>query len=399
VGEAFDVDVRFADASGAGDPGAVFSGYADVAFDPTLLRIDGISYDSDYAYLRTDTIDNADGRASGVGATGGAADLPDTRLLTLHLTALATGPAALTSGRSDELVSQIVVSGNESDQRETTTFGGLEITVAASVVARHVFYDNSAFDDPGKGLGDDDAIAPDKEALRPGTPDGAAAVANYTSYSRGINGIMIDVAGLPDDYTPTAADFAFHVGNDNNPAGWAEVLAEPAITLRKGAGVYDSDRVTLTWGDDAVRNAWLEVTVKGERLGLSADDVFYLGNAVAEAGNSSLNATVTTTDLLLARNNPRSLVSSPAEITFPYDFDRDGHVNATDVLLARNNQTSFFNALNLIDLSDGAEEAQDAPLSELVWLSEFDQAAIQRPAEKDATTDAIDRLLATYWPA
>jgi len=36
-------------------------------------------------------------------------------------------------------------------------------------------------------------------------------------------------------------------------------------------------------------------------------------------------------------------------------YDRDGAVNATDVLLARNNQTSFLNALKLIDLTGVAE--------------------------------------------
>ena len=69
------------------------------------------------------------------------------------------------------------------------------------------------------------------------------------------------------------------------------------------------------------------------------------------------------------------------------------------MLLARNTQTSFFNELNLIDLTGGVEEAQGTTLNELAWLSELDQPAThQRPAEKDAAADAVDRLLATYWP-
>ena len=40
---------------------------------------------------------------------------------------------------------------------------------------------------------------------------------NYTSYSRGINGVMVDIVGLP--AVPTDADFEFKVGNDSDPDG------------------------------------------------------------------------------------------------------------------------------------------------------------------------------------
>ena len=97
----------------------------------------------------------------------------------------------------------------------------------------------------------------------------------------------------------------------------------------------------------------------------------------------------------MARNNPRGFQT--AAIDLPYDFDRDGQVNATDVLLARNNQTSFFNALKLIDLTGVAEEAQKPPLANLAWLTDLDQPATQRSAEKDGAAEAVDLLLATLW--
>ncbi len=101
-------------------------------------------------------------------------------------------------------------------------------------------------------------------------------------------------------------------------------------------------------------------------------------------------------DLLLARNNPRTLLDG-IDATFPYDFNRDAQIDATDVLLARNNRTSFFNALELIDLSAMAAEAQQAPVADLVWLAEY-EATAQSPAEEDDSTAAVDKLLATYWP-
>ncbi|NIM48763.1 MAG: hypothetical protein GTO22_05815, partial [Gemmatimonadales bacterium] len=91
------------------------------------------------------------------------------------------------------------------------TPGSVSLATTAEVVGRYVFYNDSAFDgdDPAAGAEDDNAIATDKTALLPG---GTATFANYTSYSRGINGIMVDIAGLPAGDTLDADDFAFRVG-------------------------------------------------------------------------------------------------------------------------------------------------------------------------------------------
>ncbi|UCC39887.1 MAG: DUF1460 domain-containing protein, partial [Candidatus Aminicenantes bacterium] len=64
-----------------------------------------------------------------------------------------------------------------------------------------------------------------------------------TSYSRGINGIMIDFAALPGD--PTADDFQFKVGNDDNPDAWPAAPKPIHITVRTGEGVGGSDRVAI----------------------------------------------------------------------------------------------------------------------------------------------------------
>jgi len=101
------------------------------------------------------------------------------------------------------------------------------------------------------------------------------------------------------------------------------------------------------------------VTVLGANLGLPGDDVFYFGSATAEAGDSPSNTRVTATDLLLARNNPRSFLN-PAQITLNFDYNRDQRINATDVLLARNNQTNFLTALKLLDLSALGQDGSTA---------------------------------------
>ena len=89
----------------------------------------------------------------------------------------------------------------------------------SAVVGRHVFYNNSYFDgnDVAANAQDDGAIAPDKQALLPG---GTATFANYTSYSRGLNGVMVDISGL-NGRVPTARDLEFRVGNVNDGSTWA----------------------------------------------------------------------------------------------------------------------------------------------------------------------------------
>ncbi len=94
-------------------------------------------------------------------------------------------------------------------QENEWDIGALEYSDPTQVVGRWVFYNNSAFDgnDAGLNAADDAARATDKVALLPGE---TATSANYTSYSRGINGLMVDIHRL--DGTPTGRDFEFKVG-------------------------------------------------------------------------------------------------------------------------------------------------------------------------------------------
>ena len=220
-----------------------------------------------------------------------------------------------------------------------------EVQAQAGVVGRRIFYNQSKFDgnNAAANSADDAAIAPDKVALRPGN---TATFTNYTSYSRGINGIMVDVGGLAG--TPTASDFEFKMGNSNTPGSWTPAPAPVSVTVRAGAGAGGSHRITLIWSNEAIKKTWLQVTVKTTAAtGLISPDVFYFGNAVAESGDTAAHARVEVQDELRARANPRG-VFNPAPIDFLMDYNRDGNVNATDQLLARGNVTSVFTALKLI---------------------------------------------------
>jgi len=106
-----------------------------------------------------------------------------------------------------------------------------------------------------------------------------------------------------------------------------------------------------------------------DATGLAVQDVFYVGNAVGESGDTAANAIVNATDEILARNNPSSPFN-PAQIDNPYDYNRDKLVNATDQIVVRNNRTSPFTALKLITppLEDDGGGEGEGEWSGDVWM-------------------------------
>ena len=148
------------------------------------------------------------------------------------------------------------------------------VNPVADIVDRHVFYNNSAWDASGD---DDAAIDQNKTPL---LPPGTATSDNYTSYSRGINGIMVDIDGFAG--VPTVGDFGIRVNLAANPDAWS-TGPTPTVSIRPGEGLGGSDRVTLIWADGAIINQWVEVTVRATaNTGLAVDDVFYFANLVGD---------------------------------------------------------------------------------------------------------------------
>ena len=249
----------------------------------------------------------------------------------------------------------------------------------AQVQTPKIFYNDSHYDykDPLANLLDDLAIATDKEALLPGE---TATFANYTSYSRGINGVMIDIAALGG--TPMADDFVFKVGSDDNPNGWPELEPheQPSVTVRPTVGGYD--RVTLIWADNAIQNEWLEVTVLATaNTGLAADDVFYFANLVGdcdgdgEVGSSDYGEFVGEFGL------------SGGIGTLTADFNADGRVDLTDFATVRGR---FGNTL-----SAPAPAAPGAVVES--GLGVVAVAAAATLVDPDKASDQSGRLATGHW--
>jgi uncharacterized delta-60 repeat protein len=227
--------------------------------------------------------------------------------------------------------SVVVTSGQAVTGRD---FGNFQGVVNAAVVGRRVFYNNSAFDgsNPAAGAQDDAAIATDKVAL---LPLQSATPANVTSYSRGINGVMVDLTRVT--AALAADDFEFRVGNGNSPALWALAPA-PVSIVQRPSGLPDaSTRVTIVWADNTIRNQWLEVTIKANAdTRLAVPDVFYFGNLAGETVGSPGAApfVVNGSDLLATR---AARQPGPVAVTSPADHNRDGRVNILDEMIVRAN--------------------------------------------------------------
>ena len=281
-------------------------------------------------------------------------------------------------------------------------------TAVSAALAHHLFFNDSSFDnnDPQANADDDDAIA----ASAPVRPGQEATLANVSSYFKGINGVMIDILGLPDGVNLDGDDFGFKTGNDDDPSTWPAAPAPSTIALRPGEGVDGSDRITLIWDDaDAVKKAWLEVTVlANDDTRLAQNEVFYYGNAVGEAANNASDVSVDGSDLAGVRDNPRNFLD-PAGLTNPHDFNRDGNVDGSDFAIARDNPTNFLTSLNLIEppevgglqpagLGDAGAQAaptpaspQDAPLR--LPLQSDARGNPAQPTDPDPEDDGADDLV------
>jgi len=254
-----------------------------------------------------------------LGATPGTATIQVERALAgSHITATATTFSGFPSQMTSEFSPPVVATPAPPPR----------------VVGRHVFYNDSVFDgdDPAANVQDDRAIATDKRALLPGE---VGSFANVTSYDGGINGVMIDIENLPFAGEATRADFQLRAGTSSDTSEWTTAPTPYDFEFRRGAGVGGSDRVSMVWSFNGMRNKWLQVTVlPTQRTGLQRPDVFYFGNLVGEcAGPPGPVMYVSPADWAATR----SALNSTVGVTHRYDHNRDGRVSPADLAIVRSN--------------------------------------------------------------
>jgi hypothetical protein len=259
------------------------------------------------------------------------------------------------------------------------------------VTGRRLFYNNSIWDDTNFGFTNASAIAGDKTAYIPNGSN-TTTFANMSSYTKGINGIMVELTGATS--TLTADDFTIMMSGqglaaNNTPSTWA---AAPAFTLTRVADTPTSgtDRYELVWADGAITNRYVYVLVEGNdalggnntNTGLAASDYFFFGNMIGDVGSPEFYPNVNSTDQVQVRNNQGS-VAPPTGILNLFDFNRDALIDAIDQIIARNNQGAMpwlaLTAPPSAPKAAGAGEADDgsssAVASSLAASGDSDEAS------------------------
>ncbi len=251
----------------------------------------------------------------------------------------------------------VVISDGTNQSEAAVSKISIYVPGLASVAGRDIFYNNSAFDgnDSTANAADDAAIATDKTALLPGQ---TATFSNYTGYSGGINGVIVDLAGQHG--TITTDDFIFRLGASSDTSHWSYAPDPLSVVVLAGAGVGGSDRVEIVWADGAIKNTWLQVIVLANgNTGLAQSDTFFFGNYVGDTGNEPDRARVSTSDLFRVVNqilrDPHGEMAQP--IDYAADFNRDGRVTMADVIIVINQLLKQAPPLELISVDAGSAQS------------------------------------------
>jgi len=115
---------------------------------------------------------------------------------------------------------------------------------------------------------------------------GTPGPSNYTLFSQGLRGLVMDVSTLANPGSLSAADFEFHVAGFSpttvppDGGAWSPAPTPSSISVQVGAGVGGADRITVIWPSGAIQRKWLRLRVlPTANTGLAVSDMSYFGTA------------------------------------------------------------------------------------------------------------------------
>ncbi len=250
----------------------------------------------------------------------------------------------------------------------------------ASIAGRQIFYNNaSGFGTSGANnspaVNPINAIDATKQAL---LPNQTTTAANYTNYSRGLNGIVVDLTNPGNLSGIGSSSFQFAIWNSfpNGTPNFVTINPTVTVSAFPSGGTAVSDRVKLVFADRAIENAWLRITVLADaNTGLASNDVFYFGNARFDVTPTSpfpsqqIVVNIFDVNGIRAKQGQNSGVVSNA-----FDVDRSGVVNVFDTNAVRAGQgvTSLrsFTAPSSLQVSF-APSSIDSLFADTSWLEAF----------------------------
>ena len=220
----------------------------------------------------------------------------------------------------------VIITATDSDGLSSTTSFLVDSLVAVS--ASQVYYKGSEFSLQG---GVTAALESTKKLLRASAVSQTTTFANVTNYSLGLNGVVLDLAGLANTNL-SASDFVFRVA----PTGASGVVspntwnyAPPPTLIDVTAGNESTPaRIRIEWPDNAIQNTWLQIIVSANaNTGLINRNVFYIGHALGEVDGLTPYR-LTTIDVGLVR----ALVGNAiVPVNESRDVDKDQRITTVDI--------------------------------------------------------------------
>ena len=261
VGEEFDVTFTASDVRSDARP-TVFSFYTDVSFDPSILSAVGIDYNDDfttgfYSIAQTGTINNDLGTIEEVGASALlASPLPFASpvVFTVRFKVLKAGRVTIGTNPGESQLSETVVFGRDTDQRNEVKYGSLELDIAGATNESPVANNDTASTIENNAVtidvlsNDSDADGDILSVTEVEDPaNGAAAINNDGSIAytpdAGFSGIDVFSYTISDGAESKTASVTVSVGAVNDaPVGINDAVTTDEDTVATGnALTNDSD--------------------------------------------------------------------------------------------------------------------------------------------------------------
>ena len=222
-----------------------------------------------------------------------------------------------------------------------------------------VYYKGSAF----AGTSVNAALDTSKALMLSGAIPQTLSYSNIINTTRGINGIVLDVAGLT-AAALTDADFGFRVSPQgvfdeatNPPNTWANAPIPTAIVVTPGSPTMPS-RVRLEWADNAIANRWLQIRIfANANTGLANTKVYYLGHLLGEMNGDSFGGAYFVNNADLTRVLP--LGGGIASVSNIRDVDKNRFVLNSDGIAIRSSLIAG-NSLRNITIPIAGSSAEGA---------------------------------------
>jgi len=205
------------------------------------------------------------------------------------------------------------------------------MNAVVTLVNSKVYHLRSSF----AGSGVDAALDTGKVLAKSGPAARTLSYENLINSSRGINGLVFDVAGLP-SASLSASDFVFRMSPTgsfieaaNPPSSWALAPSPSAIVVIPASDTAPA-RVRVEWADNAIANRWLQVKLlDNANTGLRSPDVYYIGHLFGETTGTLTGGAYVVQTADVVRIRPQ--VGNSATVSNVLDINKNGLIQISDI--------------------------------------------------------------------